>query len=73
MQQPFLSAVLERSSSSHNPHLPCFATDLIQLSLGLLLHPTDVLHSQINPLIKPAKELPVEVCEEPLFLLQKEE
>lgn len=72
-QQPFLSAVLERSSSSHNPHLPCFATDLIQLSLGLLLHPTDVLHSQINPLIKPAKELPVEVCEEPLFLLQKEE
>lgn len=73
VQQPFLSAVLERSSFSHYPHLPCFPTDLIQLSLGLLLHPTDVLHSQINPLIKPAKELPVEVCEETLFLLQKEE
>lgn len=74
MQQSFLSLLYWiENSSSHNLHLPCFSTDLIQLSLGLILHPTNVLHSQINPLIKPAKELPMEVCEETLFLLQKEE
>lgn len=71
MQQSFLSCV--GKSSSHDPHLPCFSTDLIQLPLGLLLHPTNVLHSQINPLVKPAEELSMEVCEETLFLLQKEE
>lgn len=68
-----LSTVVDRNSFSHHPRLPCFSTDLIQLPLGFILHPTNVLHSHINPLIKPAEELPMEVCEEPLFLLQKEE
>lgn len=73
MQQSFLSLLYWIETVSHTTHTcPAFPTDLIQLPLGLILHPTNVLHSQINPLIQPAKELPMEVCEETLFLLQEE-
>lgn len=42
---------------------------LIQLLLGLLLHSTDVIHGQLNPLVDAAEQLSVEVGEQPLLHL----
>lgn len=44
---------------------------LLQLSLGLVLHPPDVLHGQTHPSVDPAEQLAVKVCENPFFLLGK--
>lgn len=46
------------------------ANYLLELFLGLLLHPPDVLHGQAHPFVDPAEELAVEVCENALFLLR---
>lgn len=40
-----------------------------QLLLGFILHPPDVLHSQLNPLVNPTEQLAVEVGKYPFFLL----
>ena len=44
-------------------------THISKLLLCLLLHPPDIIHRQIHPLINRTEELPVEVSEDPLFLL----
>lgn len=46
---------------------------LLKLFLSLLLHPPDVLHGQTHPFVNPAEQLTVEVGENTLFLLWKEE
>lgn len=54
--------------SFHWVLLPC----LIQLSLHLFFHPLNAIHSQVNPLIEPTEQLPVEVCKQtPLLLMYK--
>lgn len=40
-----------------------------QLLLGFILHPPDVLHSQLNPLVNPTEQLAMEVGKYPFFLL----
>lgn len=47
------------------------STYLIQLSLRLFFHPSNIIHSQVNPLIEPTEQLPVEVCKQTLLLLEK--
>jgi hypothetical protein len=42
---------------------------LVQLSLGLLFHPPDVLHVQPYPLVDPAEQLAMEVGKDALLLL----
>lgn len=42
---------------------------LLELFLGLLLHPPDVVHGQTHPSVDPAEQLAVEVGENTLFLL----
>lgn len=44
-------------------------THIGKLLLCLLLHPPDIIHRQIHPLINRTEELAVEVSEDPLFLL----
>lgn len=44
-------------------------THIGQLLLCLFLHPPDIIHRQIHPLINRTEELAVEVSEDPLFLL----
>lgn len=56
---------------SREPSLLQEPTYLIQLSLRLFFHPSDVVHRQVNPLIEPTEELPMEVCKQTPFLLQK--
>lgn len=46
---------------------------LLEFFLSLLLHPPDVLHGQTHPFVDPAEQLAVEVGENTLFLLWKEE
>ena len=46
-------------------------THLLQLLLGLRLHPPDVLHGQLHPAVDPAKQLPVEVGEDAFLLLRR--
>ena len=44
-------------------------THLVQLSLRLFFHPSNVVHGQVNPLIEPTEQLPVEVCKQTPLLL----
>lgn len=44
-----------------------------QLSLRLILHPSDVFHREVNPPVYPAEELPMEIGKYPLLLLEGEE
>ncbi len=47
---------------------------LIQLLLRLLLHASNVLHRQVDPLVDPAEQLSVEVGEyTPLYLERQHE
>lgn len=42
---------------------------LIQLSLRLVFHPSNVVHRQVDPLVQPTEQLPVEVCKQTPLLL----
>lgn len=44
---------------------------LLQFSLCICLHLSNVIHSQFHPLINHTEELTMEVCEDPLFLLRR--
>lgn len=48
-------------------------SDLIQLPPGVFLHSADVVHVQLDPFINPTEQLPVEISEQALLLLLKEE
>lgn len=43
---------------------------LIQLFARLVLHATNIIHVQLNPLVDPAEQLTVEVSEQTLLLLR---
>lgn len=49
------------------------SSDLIQFPPGLFLHSADVVHVQLDPFINPTEQLPVEISEQALLLLLKEE
>lgn len=51
------------------PPRPRKPTHLVQLSLRLFFHPSNVVHGQVNPLIEPTEQLPVEVCKQTPLLL----
>lgn len=46
------------------------SSDLIQFLPGLFLHSADVVHVQLDPFINPTEQLPVEVSEQALLLLE---
>lgn len=45
-------------------------THIFKFLLRLCLHPPDVVHVQLHPLVNPTEELAMEVGEDPLLLLE---